>query len=103
MQTAVSALASRTKLLDPSQLEQVESRLAVVQQRLTQIAEKKDVLEQSGKLNKVFKLSCLLLIYQVSRCDFLLHSLTLCLSVFVLGDIFFCLSVFCCGLLFSSL
>ena len=59
MQTAVSALASRTKLLDPSQLDQVESRLAVVQQRLTQIAEKKDVLEQSGKLNKVFSLvSC---------------------------------------------
>jgi len=53
MQTAVSALASRTKLLDPSQLDQVESRLAIVQQRLTQIAEKKEVLEQSGKLNKV--------------------------------------------------
>jgi len=34
----------------------VESRLAVVQQRLTQIAEKKDFLEQSGKLNQVFYL-----------------------------------------------
>jgi len=52
-QSAVSALASRTTLLDPSQLDQVESRLAVIQQRLTQIAEKKEALEQSGKLNKV--------------------------------------------------
>jgi len=49
----VSALASRTKLLDAGQLDQVESRLAVVQQRLTQIAEKKDTVEQSAKLNKV--------------------------------------------------
>lgn len=54
--TAVSALASRTKLLDPSQLDQVEARLAIVQQRLTQITEKKEVLEQTGKLNKVSEL-----------------------------------------------
>jgi len=56
VQSAVSSLASRTKLLDPNQLEQVESRLAVVQQRLTQIAEKKEVAEQTAKLNKVSEL-----------------------------------------------
>jgi len=52
----VSALASRTKLLDASQLDQVEARLAVVHQRLTQIGERKDAVEQAAKLNKVAEL-----------------------------------------------
>jgi len=70
LQSAVSALASRTTLLDPAQLDQVESQLAVVQQRLTELAEKKDTLEQSGKLNKVFSglalLAVVVLIAQLS-------------------------------------
>jgi dynactin-2 len=54
---AISTLAARTKLLDPSHLDQVESRLGVVQQRLTQVAEKKDAVEQqTGKSDKISEL-----------------------------------------------
>jgi hypothetical protein len=53
LQTAVSTLAARTKLLEPGQLDQIDTRLVAVQQHLSQVAEKKDSIEQTGKLNKV--------------------------------------------------
>jgi len=54
---AISTLAARTKLLDPSHLDQVEARLGAVQQRLAQVAERKDAIEvQTGKSTKISEL-----------------------------------------------
>lgn len=54
--TAVSTLASRTKLLDASQLDQVDARLIALQQHLSQVAEKKEAVEQTGKISRVNEL-----------------------------------------------
>ena len=40
-------------MLDPAQLDQVEGRLSALLQRMTQITEKKDSVEQAEKSNRV--------------------------------------------------
>ncbi|ELU15537.1 hypothetical protein CAPTEDRAFT_132300 [Capitella teleta] len=52
----VALLTSKTRLLEPSQLDQVEGRLVALNQRLTHISDKKEQAEQSDKLGKVTEL-----------------------------------------------
>ena len=52
-QGVVSDLVSQVKLLDPGQLDLVESRMSVVGPRLNKLAETKENLEQAGKISKV--------------------------------------------------
>lgn len=41
------------RLLDASQLDQIEGRLSALSHRLTQVAEKKDAIEDKDKMAKV--------------------------------------------------
>ncbi len=61
---ALSVLLSRTSLLQPSHLDHVEGRLAVLVQKMNEVAEKKAALddqEKQTKLNELYDL--------VQKCD----------------------------------
>jgi len=53
---AIATLSGKLKLLDASQLEQVEGRMYALSQKITQIAEKKDSIESTEKSSKVAEL-----------------------------------------------
>ena len=50
---AIATLSGKLKLLDASQLEQVEGRMYALSQKITQISEKKESLESTEKSSKV--------------------------------------------------
>ena len=52
-QGSIALLSAKTKLLDGGQLDQVEGRLSALTQRLNQIGEKKDSVDDQEKLSKV--------------------------------------------------
>lgn len=54
--SAVSLLTAKAKLMDPGMLDQIDSRLAGVSQKLAQLGEKKETLEHHDKLKKVTEL-----------------------------------------------
>jgi hypothetical protein len=49
----VAVLSAKTKLLEPAQVDQMEGRLLAVNQKLSQLLEKKEAVENTDKLNKV--------------------------------------------------
>ncbi|KAG8187399.1 hypothetical protein JTE90_016943 [Oedothorax gibbosus] len=53
---AINLLSSKLNLLEPSYLDQVESRFAVLHQCMQQVAEKKHQIEDTEKQNKVAEL-----------------------------------------------
>nr|AUG84426.1 dynamitin [Platynereis dumerilii] len=53
---AVGVLSSKVKLLDATQLEQVEGRLHALSQRLTKVVENKETAEEADKTAKVSEL-----------------------------------------------
>lgn len=53
LQSAVSLLTAKAKLMDPGMLDQMDNRLASVSQKLVQLSEKKEILEHHEKLKKV--------------------------------------------------
>lgn len=53
---AIQVLGSRLSLLDPSHLDHIEGRLAALYQKMNAIAEKKQVIEDAKKQNKIFEL-----------------------------------------------
>lgn len=52
-QGSIAALSTKLRLLDASQLDQIEGRLSALSHRLTQVAESKDKVENQDKLTKV--------------------------------------------------
>ncbi|KAG1683768.1 Dynactin subunit 2 [Nymphon striatum] len=54
--TAVRSLSSKLALLDPTQLDHMDTRLNALQQKLSQVIEKKSSVEDSDKLSKVAEL-----------------------------------------------
>lgn len=53
LQEGIALLNARTKLLDPTQLEQVEGRLVALSQKLGQVTQKKEAVEDAERQNKV--------------------------------------------------
>ena len=49
----MGVLSSKVKLLDATQLEQVEGRLHALSQRLTKVVENKEAAEEADKTAKV--------------------------------------------------
>jgi len=52
----VSSLMARVKMLDLGQMDLVEARLSSISHRLNQLNDKKETLEQAGKISKVSEL-----------------------------------------------
>ena len=52
-QGAIATLSGKLKLLDPSQLEQIEGRMYSLSQKINQISEKKETIENNDKTSKV--------------------------------------------------
>ena len=50
---AIGILSAKTKLLDPSQLEQIEGRVQALGSRLNQLTEKKEAVVEADKDSKV--------------------------------------------------
>lgn len=53
---AIGVLSSRTSLLDPGHLDHVEGRLFALQQKMNAVAEKKQVIDDTEKQNKISEL-----------------------------------------------
>ncbi len=56
-QGAIGILSAKTKLLDPSQLEQIEGRVQALGSRLNQLTEKKEAVVEADKDSKVLILT----------------------------------------------
>ena len=52
-QGAIAILSAKTKLLDPSQLEQIEGRVNALGSRLNTMSDKKEAIEEADKGSKV--------------------------------------------------